>query len=104
VYLPHCIIRNCNVTGRYVVAKFGLLLSGSDNLRVFEDVVLRWMFGSKRDGVAGECRNLNSRGLHSLTCGQNIVRVMTSRRTMGAGHVLCLVERGEGHGVGGKKH
>ena len=95
---------NCNVTGRYWVAKFGLLLPGNDNLRVFEDGVLRWLFGSKREGVAGECRDLNSRGLHSLTCGQNIIRVMTSRRTKRAGLVPCLVEKGEGHGAGGKKH
>ena len=78
-----------------MVAKFGQLHSENNNLRVFEDGLLRWLFGFKRGGVAEESSNLNSRGLHGLTCGQNIIRIMTSRRTMRDGHVPCLVERGE---------
>ena len=100
----HCNSRKYNVACRYVFAKFGLLPSENDNLRLFEDGVLRWLFGFKREGVAGEGRNLNSRGLHSPTCGQNIIRVMTSLKTMRSGHMPCLVERGKVHSVAVEKH
>ena len=72
-----------------MVAKFGPLPPENDSLGVFEVAV--WVQG------AGERRNLNSRDLHSLTCGQNIIRVMTSRRAMRAGHLPCLVEGGGGN-------
>jgi len=42
-----CNTQNCNVTGRYVAAKFGLLPSEKDNLRVFEDGVLSGCLGPR---------------------------------------------------------
>jgi hypothetical protein len=48
-------------------------------LRVFENRVLRGMFGSKRDEVAGERRKLHNGKLNDLYCSPNIVRVIKSR-------------------------
>jgi len=61
-------------------------------LRVFEDRVLRRVFGSKRDEVTGEWRKLYEklRDLYSLP---NIVRVVKSRRIRWAGHVACMGDR-----------
>ena len=55
-------------------------------LRVFENRVLRRVFGSKRGEVTAEWRNLHNelRDLYSLP---NIVRVVKSRRMRWAGHV-----------------
>jgi hypothetical protein len=47
---------------------------------VFENRVLRKIFGSKRDEVRGEWRTLNSGDLHGPCCLTNINRVIKSRR------------------------
>jgi hypothetical protein len=49
-------------------------------LRVFENRVLREIFGSKWDGVTGEWRRLHNEELTDLYCSRNIVRVVKSRR------------------------
>ena len=49
-------------------------------LRVFENGVLRRIFGSKRDEVSGEWRKLHNEDLKSLYSSPNIVRVIKSRR------------------------
>jgi len=53
-------------------------------LRVFENMVLRRIFGPKRDEVTGECRKLYEE-LNDLYCSPNIVRVIKSRRMRWAG-------------------
>jgi len=65
-------------------------------LRVFENRVLRRIFGPKRDEVTGEWRKLRNDGLNDLYCSPNIVRVINSRRMRWAGHVARM---GEGRGV-----
>jgi hypothetical protein len=62
---------------------------------VFENRVLRRIFGPTRDEVTGEWRKLRSElnGLYSLP---NILRMIKSRRMRWAGHVACIVE---GRGV-----
>jgi hypothetical protein len=59
---------------------------------VFENTVLRRIFGSKRDEVTGEWRNLQSEELHNLYSSPNIIRQIKSRRTRWAGHVVCMRE------------
>ena len=65
-------------------------------LRVFENRVLRRVFGSKRDEVTGEWRKLNNEELRDIYSLPNIVRVVKSRRMRWAGHVARM---GEGRGV-----
>jgi hypothetical protein len=47
-------------------------------LRVFENRVLRKIFGTKRDEVTGEWRKLHNEGLNDLYCSPNIIRVIKS--------------------------
>ena len=49
-------------------------------LRVFENKVLRRIFGPKRDGVTGEWRKLHNEKLNNLYSSANILRVIKSRR------------------------
>jgi len=49
-------------------------------LRVFENRVLRRIFGPKRDEVTGEWRKLHNEELTYLNSSRNIVRVIKSRR------------------------
>ena len=63
---------------------------------MFENRVLRRVFGTKRDEVTGEWRKLHNEGLSDLYCSPNIVRVVKSRRMRRAGHVARM---GEGRGV-----
>jgi hypothetical protein len=46
---------------------------------VFENRVLRGIFGSKRDGVTGVWRKLLNEDLHNLYCSPTIVRVLKWR-------------------------
>ena len=62
-------------------------------LRVFENMVLKRIFGSKRDEVTGEWRKLHNEELNYLYCSPNIVRVIESRRMRWAGHVARMGER-----------
>ena len=55
-------------------------------LRVFENRVLRRVFGPKRDEVTGEWRKLHNEELSDLYSLPNIVRVVKSRRMRWAGH------------------
>jgi hypothetical protein len=70
-------------------------LREEQRLRVFENRVLRRIFGPKRE-EDGSCRKLHNDELHSLYSSQNIVMVIKSRRMRWAGHVSRM---GEGRGV-----
>jgi len=63
---------------------------------VFENRVLRRVFGTKRDEVTGEWRKLHNEELIDVYSLLNIVRVVKSRRMRWAGHVARM---GEGRGV-----
>jgi hypothetical protein len=66
-----------------------------ERLRVFENRVLRKIFGLKRE-EAGSWRKLHNDELHSLYSSPNIVRVIKSRRMRWAGYVARM---GEGRSV-----
>jgi hypothetical protein len=48
---------------------------------VFENRVLRRIFGPKRDEVKGDWRKLHNEELHNLYSSPNIIRMIKSRRT-----------------------
>jgi hypothetical protein len=56
-------------------------------LRVFENRVLRRVFGPKRDEVTGGWRKLHNEELHKLYSSSSIIRMIKSRRMRWAGHV-----------------
>jgi len=60
---------------------------------VFENRVLRRIFGPKRDEVTGEWRELHNEELNDVHCSTNIVRVIKSRSIRWAGHVARMGER-----------
>jgi len=60
---------------------------------MFENTVLRRIFGPKRDEVTGEWRKLYKEELNYLNCSHNNFRVIKSRRIRWAGHVACMGER-----------
>jgi len=61
-------------------------------LRVFEDIVLRRIFGPRRYEVTGEWRRLHNEEPNDLYSSPNIVRVIKSRRMRWVGHVARMVE------------
>jgi len=70
--------------------------SDKRRLRVFENRVLRRVFGPKWDEVTGEWRKLHNEELNDLYPLPNILRVVESRRMRWAGHVVRM---GEDRGV-----
>jgi hypothetical protein len=60
---------------------------------VFENWVLRRIFGAKRDEITGEWRRLHVEELNDLYSSPNIARVIKSRRMRLSGHVACMEER-----------
>jgi hypothetical protein len=62
-----------------------LTLREEHRLRVFENRVLRRIFGTKRDEVTGEWRRLNNKDLNDLYSSPNIIRVIKSIRMRWAG-------------------
>jgi len=59
-------------------------------LRVFENRVLRRIFGPKRDEVTGEWRKLHNEELNDLYSSPNIVRMIKSKIMRWAGHVALM--------------
>ena len=59
-------------------------------LRVFENMVLRRIFGPRRDEVTGEWRRLHNEELNDLYSSPSIIWVMKSRRMRWAGHVVYM--------------
>jgi hypothetical protein len=57
-------------------------------------MVLRRIFGLKRDEIIGGCRKLHSKEHHNLYCLPNVIKMIKLRRMRWAGHVACMGIRG----------
>jgi hypothetical protein len=57
---------------------------------VFENRLLRRIFGPKRDGVTGGWRKLHNEELHNLYSSPSIIRIIKTRRIRWAGHVARM--------------
>jgi hypothetical protein len=78
------------VNGRYPSVCIGwwrgsLTLREEHRLRVFENRVLRRIFGPKRDEVTGEWRKLHNEELRDLNSSPSIIRIIMSRRIRKSG-------------------
>ena len=60
---------------------------------MFENRVLRRLFGPRRYEVTGECRKLHNKELNDLYSSLNIIRMIKSRKMRWAGHVARMRER-----------
>jgi hypothetical protein len=75
---------------------WSLTLREEHRLRVFENRVLRGIFGPKGDEVTGDWRKLHNGELHNLYSSPDIIRQIKSRRMRWAVHVARM---GEGRNV-----
>jgi hypothetical protein len=73
----------CRRVVLYGCGTWSLTFREESRLRVFENKVLRRIFGPKRDEVTGEWRRLHNKELYVLYSSTNIIRVIKSRRQMG---------------------
>jgi hypothetical protein len=80
----------------YGCEAWSLTLREDHRLRVFENRVLRRLFGPKRDKVKGEWRKLHNGEVHNLYSSRDIIRHIKSRVMRWEGHVACM---GEGKNV-----
>ena len=95
----HKVLRDGNtVWNLYGCETCSLTMREERRLRVFENRVLRRVFGPKRDEVTREWIKLHNEEISDLYSLPNIVRVVKSRRMRWAGHVARM---GEGRGVHG---
>ena len=78
---------------------WSLTLREERKLKLFENMVLRRIFGPRRDEVMGEWRRLHNEELNDMYFAPNIVRVIKSRRMRWAGHVSHMGEERGGYRV-----
>jgi hypothetical protein len=62
-------------------------------LRVFENRILRRIFGPRRDEVSGGWGKLHTEEYHNLYSSPSIIRLIKSRRVRWAGHVARMGEK-----------
>jgi hypothetical protein len=76
----------------YGCETLSLTLREEHRLRVFENRVLRRIFGPKRDEVTGGWRKLHNQELHGLCSSSSIIRVIKAKRMRWAVHVARMGE------------
>jgi hypothetical protein len=77
----------------YGCETWSLTVRVEHELRVFENRILRRIFGPKRDRVTGGWRKLHNEELHNLYSSQSIIRITKSRRMRWAGHAAGMGEK-----------
>jgi hypothetical protein len=83
---------------------WSLTLREECRMRVFENKVLRRIFGPKRDEGTGEWRRLHNKELYALYSSPNIIQVNKSRRLRWAGHVARMGDSRGAYRVQVEKH
>ena len=73
-------------------------------MTVFENRVLRRVFGGRRDELTGEWRKLHNEEINGLYSSPNIIRLIKSRRMRSAGHVARMGARRGVYRVLERKH
>jgi hypothetical protein len=81
----------------YGCETWSLTLREEHRLRVFENKVLRRIFGPKRDEVTGEWRKLHNKELCNFYSSPSIIRIIKSRRMRWVGHVGRMGEKGNSY-------
>jgi hypothetical protein len=76
----------------YGCETWSLTLREEHRLRVFENRVLRRIFGPKRDEGTGGWKKLHNEELHGLYSSPSSTRVFKARRMRWAGHVVRMAE------------
>jgi hypothetical protein len=76
----------------YECETWSLTLREEHRLRVFENRVLRRIFGTERNELMGEFRELHNRELHNLYSSPDIIRQIKPRRIRWASHVARMGE------------
>jgi hypothetical protein len=74
----------------YGYETWSLTLRAEHRLTVFENRVLRRIFGPKRDEVTGDWRKLLNEELHNLHSSPNMIRMIKSRRMRWTGDVARM--------------
>jgi hypothetical protein len=77
----------------YGCKTWSLTLREEHGLRLFENRVLRRIFGPKKDEVTGVLRKLRNEEFHHLYSSLSIIRMVKSRRMRSAGHEAQMGER-----------
>jgi hypothetical protein len=77
----------------YGCETWSLTLREEHKLRVFENRVLRRIFGPKKDEMTGEWRKLHNKELRDLYSSPSIIRIIKSRRMRWAGHVAQMEDK-----------
>jgi hypothetical protein len=77
----------------YGCETWSLTLKEEHRLKVFENRLLRGIFGPKRDEETGGWRKLHNEELHNFYSSASIIRVIKSRRMRWAGLVARMVEK-----------
>jgi hypothetical protein len=93
----------------YEYETWSLTLRVEHRLRIFENRVLKIIFGPKVDEVEGGWRNLHNEELCDLSLSPGAIRIISLRIMRCAGHVVGIGEKrnayrllvGEPEGVGG---
>ena len=74
----------------YGCETWSFTLREEHRLRLFENKILRKIFGAKKDEIIGEWRKLENAELHALYSWPNTIRNLKSRRLRWAGHVARM--------------
>jgi hypothetical protein len=72
---------------------WSLTIREERKLRIFENRVLRTIFGLKRDEMTGGWGKLHNEEFHNMCSSPNTILIINSRRMRWTGHIACIGEK-----------